>query len=162
MLRRYWYIILILLIGTISILYMVYYKTNFSAPEFISIERVQYIETTGTEAHFNALANFHNPNTFSAQILNSELKIISNDVEIARISQSNISKINPQSDFNIEFKFKIDIAQLSLSHGISGVLVNLLSETKEIPVHFNGYTRVKCDGTVYKIPVDFDQKLIFK
>lgn len=162
MIRRYWFIFLILFIGIVSAVFILYFKSNFRSPEFISIEKIQYTETIGTEAFFNSQANFHNPNAFDAQILNSELKIFSKDIPIAQISQSNVCKINAKSDFNIDFKFKIDIAQLSLSHGISGVLANLLSETKEIPVHFIGYTRVRCNGVIYKIPIDCDQKLIFK
>lgn len=162
MLRRYWLLLLILLIAFVSIFLVLYYRSVFSTPEFISIEQVQYIETNGSEVSFKAQANFYNPNEFDAQILNSELKIISKDLQIAQISQSNICKIKAKSPFNIEFKFKIDIAQLSVSHGISGVLASLLSEIKEIPVHFTGYTRVKSNSTVYKIPIDFDQKLRFK
>jgi len=162
MLRRYrhWLVFLLMLIGIISAV-LFYYKTNFRSPEFISIENVQFIETKGTDAFFNAQAKFYNPNDFDAQIINSELKIISKELQIADISQSNICKIDAKSYFIIDFKFKIDIAQLSLSQGISGVLSNFLSETKEIPVKFMGYTRVKSDGIVYKIPIDFNQKLIF-
>jgi LEA14-like dessication related protein len=151
-----------LFIGLVSFTFILYFKSNFRSPEFISIEKVQYLETIGTDVFFNAQANFHNPNSFDAQILNSELKILSKDLQIAQISQSNICKVNSKSYFKIDFKFKIDIAELSLSHGIAGVLANLLSETKEIPVHFIGYTRVRCKGIVYKIPIDVDQKLIFK
>jgi len=81
---------------------------------------------------------------------------------VAKISQSNISKVKAHSNFNVEFKFKINLAQLSVSHGLSGVLANILSEEKEIPVHFTGYTRLRSKGEVYKIPIEFDQTLKFK
>jgi hypothetical protein len=139
-----------------------YFKPSLRSPEFISIEKIDYVDTDGADILFNAQAKFHNPNNFEAQILNSELKVISKELEIARISQSNISKIDAHSDFSIQFKFNINIAQISLSHGLSGVLANLLSDVKEIPVHFSGYTRVKSRGEVYKIPIEYNQILKFK
>jgi LEA14-like dessication related protein len=160
--KRFQFIVLLSLIIGIAIGGVYYFKPSLRAPEFISIEKIDYIETNGTDLLFNARAKFYNPNNFEAQILNSELKVISKDIEVARISQSNISKIDANSTFNVEFKFNINVAQLSLSHGLSGVLANLLSDVKEIPVHFSGYTRVKSRGEVYKIPIEYDQILKFK
>ncbi len=160
--KRFKYLILSACLLLFIFCAVLYFKSNLRSPEFISIEKIEYIETIGPEVFFNAHANFYNPNNFEAQILNSELELISKDLEVAKISQSNISKVKAHSNFNVEFKFKINLAQLSVSHGLSGVLANILSEEKEIPVHFTGYTRFRSRGQVYKIPIEFDQILKFK
>ena len=139
-----------------------YFNGLLLAPEFKTIDSVEFQKINDSKAYFTAEATFFNPNDLEAQLLNSEIKVLSKGLEIAGISQSNYSKIRGKSAFKVRFNFYLDVSNLSLSHGLSGLLANMLSENKEIPVHFSGYTRVKSQGDVFKIPIESDQILVLK
>ena len=102
--KRFKYLILSACLLLFIFCAVLYFKSNLRSPEFISIEKIEYIETIGPEVFFNAHANFYNPNNFEAQILNSELELISKDLEVAKISQSNISKVKAHKSCAIERK----------------------------------------------------------
>lgn len=150
---------LALLIVSIGIFLKI--KFNSKIPELKSISQVELVQLDGTKADFVALANFYNPNNFNGQVLNSEVKVISNGFEIANISQSDHVYIGSLSDFKVPLKFSLKLSELGMSHGLSGFIEKALSDKRKISVHFSGYTRVKNNGVVFKIPIEIDQEIVF-
>jgi LEA14-like dessication related protein len=140
----------------------IYDIRSFKEPVFRDIRNLQVIKLEGQLAEISADALFNNPNSFTATLLNTELKVYSNDVLLGQVSQTHITEIPAESDFDIPLTFKVDLLKLGMSQGISGMVENLMNDERLIPVRFEGYCRIRNEDATYKIPITYEDKLVFK
>lgn len=158
MLKKLFILIILLLTGALVWLFY----NPLKEPSFVRIRQLTVDTMVGNIATVKAIAVFNNPNTLDAQLLNTELKAYSNDAFIGTVSQTAITTIPGNSDFDVYLTLKADVMKLGYSQSLSGLLTNALSRTKEVPVKFEGYCRIKILGAVHKIPVSFEDKLKFE
>ncbi|MES2617018.1 MAG: hypothetical protein V4613_04015 [Bacteroidota bacterium] len=131
-------------------------------PTFVNIKNLVVDTMVGNIASVHGTAVFNNPNKLDAQLLNTELKAFSNDAYIGTVSQTAISTIPGNSDFEIPLTLTVDVLKLGYSQSLSGLLTNALNKQKMIPVKFEGYCRIKILNSVHKIPVTFEDELKFE
>jgi LEA14-like dessication related protein len=152
----------LLVIAAIIIGIWVYFLRTFKEPVFIAIRDLQVVKLENEMAEISAIAVLNNPNAISAQLLNTELKAYSNEILIASVSQTHISDIPAESNFDIPLKFSVNLLKLGMSQSISGVLENIMNEERIIPVRFEGYCRIRNKEHTFKIPVTYEDKIRFK
>lgn len=128
----------------------------------MTMKDIRVLRFEGQTGEVSAIAVFNNPNTYGAVLLNTELKVYSNDILLGQVSQTQLTDIKALSDFEIPLKFTVDLLKLGMSQGISGMVENLMNEERIIPVKFEGYCRIRSKDRIYRIPVTYDDKLIFK
>lgn len=152
-----------LLIGitVLVILAVVLYIRNqsFKEPEFIGLRDLQLNQMNGFKASLSGTAVFMNPNRSEAELLNTELKIRSNGVHVAGISQNGLVRIAKESEFSVPFKAEADLLKLGLSQSVSGILDKALSKDRSIPLEFEGYCRVRIGREIVRIPVHYSETI---
>jgi LEA14-like dessication related protein len=131
-------------------------------PKFIDLRDIEIGEVIDQKVTVHANAYFYNPNTFSAQILNTELKAYSNDVMVASISQTELTEVGANKHFVVPIKFDVDLLKLGLSQSLSGLVNQILSEEKTIHIKFTGYCRIKSKSSVFKIPIEYEDEFHIK
>ncbi len=155
-----WLIIgFLLLLGVTVYLWMQSKQSLFKAPEFVSIDSLNCMEITASQMTFSAVVTMVNNADIQGQLLNTEIKINNNQYTIARVSQTNIQDIQAMSTFNVPITFTVDLINLSMAQGVSGLISAALGEKRSLPVHFSGNTKIKWQGVVIKIPIEVDQNL---
>ena len=155
-----WLIIgFLLLLGVTVYVWMQSKQSLFKAPEFVSIDSLNCMEITASQMTFSAVVTMVNNADVQGQLLNTEIKINNNQYTIARVSQTNIQDIQAMSTFNVPITFTVDLINLSMAQGVSGLISAALGEKRSLPVHFSGNTKIKWQGVVIKIPIEVDQNL---
>ena len=155
-----WLIIgFLLLLGVTVYVWMQSKQSLFKAPEFVSIDSLNCMEITASQMTFSAVVTMVNNADIQGQLLNTEIKINNNQYTIARVSQTNIQDIQAMSTFNVPITFTVDLINLSMAQGVSGLISAALGEKRSLPVHFSGNTKIKWQGVVIKIPIEVDQNL---
>ena len=155
-----WLIIgFLLLLGVTVYVWMQSKQSLFKAPEFVSIDSLNCMEITASQMKFSAVVTMVNNADIQGQLLNTEIKINNNQYTIARVSQTNIQDIQAMSTFNVPITFTVDLINLSMAQGVSGLISAALGEKRSLPVHFSGNTKIKWQGVVIKIPIEVDQNL---
>lgn len=134
-------------------------QSQFEAPELLSIDSINCIGVNAQSIDFTAVVKMANHANMEVQLLNTEISISNKQYTVGKVSQTNIRNIQAQSKFSVPIKFSIDPVNLSLAQGVSGLLSAALGEQTSIPVHFSGYTSIKWQGVVIKIPIETDQNL---
>ncbi len=138
------------------------YFNPFKEPTFVAIKTIEVVKIDGNIADVNAIAVFNNPNSLEATLLNTELKVFSNDASIGHVSQTALTTIQSNANFEIPLHFKIDMVKMGYSQSLGGLIENALNKQKVFPVKFDGYCRIKTFGTVHKIPIEFADELKFE
>jgi len=138
------------------------YFNPFKEPTFVAIKTIEVVKIEGNIADVNAIAVFNNPNAIEATLLNTELKVFSNDASIGHVSQTALTTIQSNANFEIPLHFKIDMVKMGYSQSLGGLIENALNKQKVFPVKFDGYCRIKTFGTVHKIPIEFADELKFE
>lgn len=151
-------IVILLVIGGIYI----FKSYKIHSPEFVGIRNIELINVTDQSANVKAILVFHNPNTFEAQLLNTQIKVFSNDVFIAEVSQNDLTKIGASQDFDVPFSFSVDLIRLGLSQGLAGLIDQALSTEKKLPLRFEGYCRIRSKNDIFKIPINFEEQIVFQ
>lgn len=158
--KLFLFILILVLIAGASLWF--YFLRNFKEPVFLNIKDIQVLKMEETVAEVSAVAVFNNPNPIEAKLLNTELKAYSNEVLIAQVSQTNITEIPASQNFEVPLKFNIDLLKLGMSQSISGIIEKMLNEEREVPLRFEGYCRIKSDADIYRIPITYEDKLVFR
>ncbi len=154
--------IIILLVLILAGVAAWFYFNPFKEPTFVAIKTIEVVKIEGNIADVNAIAVFNNPNSLEATLLNTELKVFSNDASIGHVSQTALTSIQSNSNFEIPLHFKIDLVKMGYSQSLGGLIENALNRQKVFPVKFDGYCRIKTFGTVHKIPIEFADELKFE
>ncbi len=153
----------IILIAITSVIIIAWQLFNpLKEPTFKNIKSIEMDSLNGNIVNVRAIAVFNNPNSMEATLLNTELKVYSNDAFVGNVSQTDISEIAPKCDFELPLYFQIDLLKLGYSQSLAGLLENALNKEKVIPIRFEGYCRIKTLGATHKIPITFEDKLRFK
>lgn len=152
----------ILIIIATGVIWYFIKKNTITAPEFIGIKSIELLEIKEEKAIATSVLVFHNPNKIEAQLINSQIKVYSEEIHVASISQTGQSHIEAEKDFEVPFQFEFDMLKFGLSKGLSGLLGQALSNEKQIPLRFEGYCRVKVGDEIFKIPVNYEETLHFK
>lgn len=156
----------ILIIATLSltiiVLLWLVFKPKVSPPQFLGISDIEVISSNAQATEIKANIRLYNPNKINAQLINTELSVLTDEVKFANISQVNISTIEPETEFKVPLKFNIDLVKFGSLQGLSRLLEKLLNENRQIPVKFSGYCRLRIDEDIYKIPIDYDETITLK
>lgn len=155
-------LLVFLVLAGLSAWIWIYFLTSFKEPVFVGMKDIHVVRSEGTLAEVLAVAVFNNPNTISATLINTELRVYSNDVLVGQVSQTHVSEIPGQKDFEVPLKFTTDLLKLGMSQSISGLLEKVISEERMVPLRFDGYCRIKSGGETYKIPISYEDKLMFR
>ncbi len=153
---------LCILAVVLSVWMWFHFIQTFKEPVFITIKDIKVLTLKDEVAEISAIAVFNNPNEITVKLLNTELKAYSNDVQVGQISQTNITDIPAAMDFEIPLKFSVNLMKLGMSQSLSGLVEGLMNSEREIPIKFEGYCRIKNMEDTYKIPVTYQDKLMFK
>lgn len=156
-----WIFLLILLL--VGVGYYLYQRgVAIKQPEFKSVSNIVVDSVVKYMAYVKCDVNFYNPNRLGAQLYNTELKILSNDVEVGQVFQSSHTEIPPQSEFKVPLSFKIDLIKAGYSQTLSGLINQALSKEKKLPVKFKGVARIKALGITQKVDIEFQDELLIK
>jgi LEA14-like dessication related protein len=158
--KRFVLITAVVLILSVLIYYLIS-RSLILQPEFKEIKDVKLISMTEELAEVEAIAVFFNPNQREARLLNSELKVYAEDIQVASVSQSSMAEIQANSVFEIPIRFKTDLYKLGYSQTISGLLENALNNEHKIKLRFIGYCRLKVSDKVYRIPIEYEDLIVF-
>lgn len=157
--KKWLFIGFLLLFGLTVYVWMQSKQSVFKAPEFVSIDSLSCVKITSSQLQFTAVVTMVNKAELQGQLLNTEIKINNNQYTIARVSQTNIQVIQALSTFRVPIVFSVDLINLSMAQGVSGLISAALGEKRSLPVHFSGNTKIKWQGMVIKIPIEVDQNL---
>jgi LEA14-like dessication related protein len=159
--KRYLLIAALLLVLSAAVLYYVN-RVKVKAPEFVGFKSITVDRIDGQTAYISARIVFHNPNPFKAQLLNTQIKVYTEDVLVAGISQTELSEIGAGNNFEVPLKFEIDMLKLGMSQGLSGLLTQALNTERELPIRFDGYCRIRTKDKTFKVPLQFEDRLMIK
>ena len=157
--KKWLILVVLLLLGTIVFVWIQSRQSVFEAPELLSIDSLNCIEMSPKQLTFSAVVTMINKADVKGQLLNTDIKINNNQYTIARVSQTYIQDIQALSTFRVPIVFSVDLINLSMAQGVSGLISAALGEKRSLPVHFSGNTKIKWQGMVIKIPIEVDQNL---
>ena len=157
-----WFLLLIVILVGAGYYFYQQGLTSIKQPEFKSVSNVVVDSVIKYMAYVKCDVNFYNTNRLGAQLYNTELKILSNDVEVGQVFQSSHTQIPPQSEFKVPLSFKIDLIKAGYSQTLSGLLNQALSKEKKLPVKFKGVARIKALGITQKVEIEFQDELLIK
>lgn len=158
--KKWIFLLILLLVGVGYYLYQ--QGVAIKQPEFKSVSNIVVDSVVKYMAYVKCDVNFYNPNRLGAQLYNTELKILSNDVEVGQVFQSSHTEIPPQSEFKVPLSFKIDLIKAGYSQTLSGLINQALSKEKKLPVKFKGVARIKALGITQKVDIEFQDELLIK
>lgn len=159
--RRYLLIgTLLLALATAAFFYV--RRVQVKAPEFVGFKAITVDRIEGQTAYISALIVFYNPNPFKAQLLNTQIKVYTEDILVAGISQTELSEIGAGSNFEVPLKFEVDLLKLGMSQGLSGLLTQALNTERQLPIRFDGYCRIRTKDKTFKVPLQYEDRLVFK
>jgi LEA14-like dessication related protein len=155
-------IVFILLITIASVSAYFYFRTHIQIPEFIAIQSVELEKIDKNESVIQISLLLKNNNLFKAQLINSELDAEHKQIKFAQLSQTKIIDIPGNSNFSLPFTLKVEPLKLLEAKGISGIVAQILDSKQTLNVHFTGYSRIKIEEKVYKVPIDFYSDINFR
>lgn len=155
-------IVFILLIAIASISAYFYFRTHINIPEFIALESVELEKLDKNESVIQISLILKNNNLFKAQLINSELDAEHKDIQFATLSQTKIVDIPGNSNFSLPFTLRVEPLKLLEAKGISGIVAQILDSKQSLNVHFTGYSRIKIEDKIYKVPIDFYSDINFR
>jgi len=155
-------ILVAMLIVIVGMLVWFYWPGTIREPEFITIRNMQLRQTGQFEAEAKATAVFFNPNKIEAVLLNTELKVYSKESMIGQISQTDVSRIPPMSEFDFPLRFRVNALEVAYSQGLSSMVEKMLNENREIPIEIKGYCRIKAKDQIFSVPVHHRDVIRFK
>lgn len=137
-------------------------RVQVKAPEFVGFKSIVVDRIDGQIAHISALIVFYNPNPFKAQLLNTQIKVYTEDVMVAGISQTELSEIGAGLNFEVPLKFEVDLVKLGMSQGLSGILTQALNTERQLPIRFDGYCRIRTQEKTFKVPLQYEERLVIR
>ncbi len=151
--------ILVLCAASITFWYL---SNRIQSPEFVKIANIQLSDFENNVATCHADVVLLNPNKFKAKLIYTDISVFSNDLKVANISQTSVSEIPAHKEFSLPLSCKINLINSIGSQGLSGIIEKALSSEKKLPLNFEGHCRVVINGNAYKIPISFQETIVFK
>lgn len=131
-------------------------------PIFIKVDDIKLTSIVSDTLKFSANAFFKNPNDIGGKIATDSIKVIVNDVELAKVSSEEF-KIPAREEFIIPLQVAIPTQQVleSNKNGILGGLLNSLLNQR-VKIQFKGDLRYKVLGFSHVYPIDKTEEIKIK
>lgn len=154
-------ILILLVVVVLSITgWLIFRLESPKEPEFREIRNAELLNVQGNEAEIFAEVVFYNPNRFGITLLNTDLRVLIDDEEVARLTQTIMTDIRPHSEFTLPLRCKADLLKLGLSQTLSGMLLKLLDQEKrKFRLRLSGTCRFKNRNSIVRLPIDHEESI---
>ena len=132
---------------------------DFQAPEFQRISVLKVHDVNQEFVTLKGLALFNNPQKQGYKVKNIKLDVIYEGETVANVSNSEVSKISPVSEFEIPFTIQLPVEALK-----KNLLSNLMAviRGKTFDFEFHGRLKVAKFGLSKSIPIDHRESVKIK
>jgi hypothetical protein len=120
-------------------------------PEFLRVENIKVLKSSGKTISLTADALFMNPNVIGGELKTDEIKVFVNDSEMASVSTESF-EVPAKKEFSIPLKANIPTDSLLSDKSLSGLLGSLFSQ--KIKVQYKGEITYKVFGFSHTYDVD--------
>lgn len=120
-------------------------------PEFLRVENIKVLKSSGKTITLTADALFMNPNVIGGELKTDEIKVFINDSEMASVSTESF-EVPAKKEFSIPLKANIPTDSLLSDKSLSGLLGSLFSQ--KIKVQYKGEITYKVFGFSHTYDVD--------
>jgi hypothetical protein len=120
-------------------------------PEFLRIENINVLESTGKTITLTADALFMNPNDIGGELKTDGIKVLVNDNQMAFVYTESF-EVPAKKEFSIPLKANIPTDSLLSDKSLSGLLGSLLSQ--KIKVQYKGDIKYKVFGFSHTYAID--------
>lgn len=129
-------------------------------PEFQRMENTIVQKLSSREIIIKTNAVFDNPNGFGVIVSSVDLIAKANDVETAKIRQTNDVKMIGNEEFAIPLEIQLKPKKLLTV----GNLIKLVAGSLEqkITLNYKGTTTLKLMDMSYEVPIDYAEEIILK
>ena len=128
-------------------------KVKFQQPTFQTIEGINLQSITSTGVELKAMAVFNNPNAMGLTLTYTDLNIMVEGKQLAKIVQAQSIKVPAKSDFSVPVDVRVTPKQL-WGDGFSALIGK-----KDLTVRYQGYVTVGAIGIKVNVPIDYQDKL---
>lgn len=146
--------------------YLLFFLALFMAcstpkePEFQSIANPKVVKFNMREVQVTADIVMNNPNNFSLDMSEMEVDVYVNDVHVGKSTQTDLSKIPADSNFNVPMKFDFSPKKVFNIGSLGGILGAL--NDKKMKVKYKGFITLKALDSDWKVPFDYDDEMDLK
>ena len=129
-------------------------------PEFIRLEHIKAANISTKKINFTGDAIFRNPNAFGGYLTSTDIIVVTNGIEVARIEQHETTNIPANAAFSIPIHFSTSPKKLfeTETNNMLGGVINALLK-KSIDLQFKGRVHFKFSGIPFKTDVDFEEEV---
>lgn len=136
--------------------------TVSEAPEFQEINNFKVSFLSIDQIQVTADTKFHNPNDIGCELVKTDIDVITNGINVGKVSQTEIISIDNNSDFIIPTSISFSPKDVFKKDG--GILNGALNAftSKEIEIQYIGSVTLRKAGVPFEIEVDETQKVPLK
>ena len=132
------------------------------APTFIKMENVEVQDVKGNQVYVTADAVFNNPNPVSGKLVDTDLKVIVNEIDMGTVQQDTTIAIPANSNFKVPVSIDFPLKKVfdNKKGLLKGVLNALLD--KKADVKYEGTITLNFLKVDFDVPVDYEGELVIK
>lgn len=129
--------------------------SNIENPSLKSVTNVDVVNMSTDLVDINAEMVFHNPNSFSLDLANTDMIAYVDDIELAVIKQNYEATMPANTDFNMPVNIKLDLKKLYKNDPISALSkgYKIMAE-KKLNIKFVGSISVGKGVAKVSVPID--------
>ncbi len=135
---------------------------SYQEPYVVSVSKVQINEANIKRLSISASLEIYNPNNISMDLSRTDLTIISDNLELARIDQSHDIIMPGEANFDFPLSIEVDIKELfegdvlrALSYG------KKILDDRSIDIEIKGHLYAGKDAIQLKVPIDRKETIKF-
>jgi len=126
------------------------------------MEDVEVLDIKGGQVYVTANAVFNNPNPVSGKLVDTNLKVIVNEIDMGTVQQDTTTAIPANADFTVPVNINFPLKKVFESKKglLKGVLNALID--KKANVKYEGTITLNFLKVDFDVPVDYEGELILK
>ena len=133
-----------------------------TAPTFSKMEDVEVLDVKNGQVYVTANAIFNNPNPVSGKLVDTNLKVMVNEIDMGTVQQDTTTAIPANSDFKVPVNINFPLKKVFESKKglLKGVLNALID--KKANVKYEGTITLNFLKVDFDVPVDYEGELVIK
>ncbi len=133
-----------------------------AAPTFLKMEDVEVVDVKDKQVYVTANAVFNNPNPVAGKLVDTDLKVIVNEIDMGTVQQDTTTAIPANSNFKVPVHINFPINKVfSSKKGLLKGVLNALID-KKANVKYEGTITLNFLKVNFDVPVDYEGELVIK
>jgi len=126
------------------------------------MENVEVVDVKNGQVYVTANAVFNNPNPVSGKLVDTDLKVMVNEIDMGTVQQDTTTAIPANADFKVPVNINFPLKKVFESKKglLKGVLNALID--KKANVKYEGTITLNFLKVNFDVPVDYEGELVIK